>query len=818
MVTGLTLAAEQLYRRTDPEALGFRTTDELDPLDAALGQESGIGALAFGTTMRQPGYNVFVLGESGSGRRTFVREALAARAAAEPVPPDWCYVQNFQDPRRPRAVSLGAGRAAEFRHDIGVLIADLRRAIPQMLDSQEATARRAALSDRHEREAETLLEELRAELAGDPYVALRESDQDLVLSPARGGEPLTHDAFAQLPDALRATIEEHTKAARARLLLVRRGLQEVQRSLRGTLAELNGEIGGATVEALLDPLRQRYRDEPAVLRHLAALRADVVSHAEQFAAAEPAPVMPPGVPLEDFFRRYAVNVFVQHAPERGAPVVEEMNPTYSALVGYVARALQFGAMVTDFTGITAGSLQYANGGYLVLDAEDVLSRPLAWRALKRALRTRELRPAEPSGEMGLYVTDTLEPEPIPAALKVVLVGEPDTFYMLRAADTEFRELFKVKADFRPDMERTLEAERAYARFVAAGAPRDGARAFDAAAVARVIEESSRIAADQNKLTTRFGLIADLVREATHWAGASDHAVVTAADVDRALAERDHRERRPHRSLLELIERGILAFDPDGDQVGQLYGLAVLTIGDEAFGRPMRIMATAYPGLAGLSNIEREVAMSGPIHSKAFLLLSGYVARRFARTRPLALSATLSFDQLYEEVEGDSASAAELFALLSAIAGIPVHQGIAVTGAVNPAGDILPVGGVTEKIEGYFAACLARGLTGRQGVIVPHRNLASLCLRASVREAVQAGRFHVWAIDRIEQGWPLLAGLEAGEERPDGTYPEATLYRAVTDQLDQWARQVGEGAGFAPDPPRQQPEPPEEQPITIELRP
>jgi lon-related putative ATP-dependent protease len=476
-------------------------------------------------------------------------------------------------------------------------------------------------------------------------------------------------------------------------------------------------------------------------------------------------------------------------------VVEERHPTYAALVGHIARQMQFGAVVTDFTGITAGGLHRANGGYLVLDAEELLSRPLAWSALKRVLRTRELKPVEPSGEMGLVVTDMLDPEPIPASLKVILVGEPDTFYLLRAADDEFRELFKVKADFRPDVERTPEIERAYAAFVARSGPREGAPPFDAAAVACIAEEGSRIAADQNKLTTRFGLIADLVRESSHWATAAGRELVTVDDVKHALRERDARERRPHRALLELIERRILAFEPSGEAAGQVYGIAVLTVGDEGFGRPMRVMATAFVGQGGLSNLEREVAMSGPIHSKGFLLLSGYVARRFARNRPLVLSATISFDQVYEEIEGDSASAAELYALLSAVSSVPVRQGIAVTGAVNQVGTILPVGGVTQKVEGFFAACQCVGLTGEQGVILPRRNLASLVLRDEVREAVAAGWFHVWAIDAFEQGWPILTGLEAGEEDEQGEYPEGSVYRAVTDRMDAWA---GMGAEQEPE--------------------
>jgi lon-related putative ATP-dependent protease len=530
-----------------------------------------------------------------------------------------------------------------------------------------------------------------------------------------------------------------------------------------------------------------------------------VQHQDQFATVEREKTGPAFAPQDDFFGRYAVNVVVRHEPGMGAPIIEESHPTYTALVGHVARQVHFGVMVTSVSGITAGALHRANGGFLVLDAEELLARPLAWSALKRVLRTRQLKPVESSGEVGLVVADSLDPEPIPVALKVVLVGEPNTFYMLRALDAEFRELFKVKADFRPDMERTPDTERAYASFIAASAPRDGAPPFDADAVACIIEEGSRIAADQNKLTTRFGLIADLIREAAHWAGTRERTVVGRADVDRALSERDLRERRPHRALLELIERRVLAFEPDGTAVGQIYGLAVLSAGDEAFGRPIRVMATAFVGPGGLSNLEREVAMSGPIHSKAFLLLSGYIARRFARNRPLALSATISFEQLYEEIEGDSASAAELYALLSAVADVPVRQGIAVTGAVNQIGTILPVGGVTEKVEGFFAACQCVGLTGEQGVILPRRNATNLALRDDVRAAVAAGRFHVWAIDRFEEAWPLLTGVAAGEEDEDGAYPPGSLYRAVADRLDAWVAQLRGGPagglieiGYVPD--------------------
>ncbi|NJD09485.1 MAG: ATP-dependent protease [Gemmatimonadetes bacterium] len=791
MADELALRPEQLYRRTDPGTLGFATTAELPPLVGAIGQAEGMAALEFGVTMRGGGYNIFVLGESGSGRRSFVLEALHRRAGQQAPPPDWCYVQSFTDSRRPRAVAVAAGRGDALARDVALAIEDLRRLVPPALEADEAVGRRTAAAEARERQAGELLDEFRAELKDNGSVVLRETENDYGLIPAHEGQPLKPETYLALPEEVREAIDAQVREARNRMLTINRRMHDLQREARAAVAEINRDATARTVQLQLAPLHAKYAGERRVLAHLEALAHDIEEHQEQFATTEREKQPAPLLPQEDFFKRYAVNVIVRNAPAGGAPVIEERHPTYAALVGHVARQMQFGAVVTDFTGITAGGLHRANGGYLVLDAEDLLTRPLAWSALKRVLRTREVKPVEPSGEMGLVVTDMLDPEPIPAALKVILVGEPGTFYLLRAADDEFRELFKVKADFRPDVERTPETERAYAAFVASAAPREGAPPFDAAAVACIIEEGSRIAADQNKLTTRFGLIADLVRESSHWSLTQGRGQVTVADVQHALLERDTRERRPHRALLELIERRILAFAPSGEAAGQLYGIAVITVGDEAFGRPMKVMATAFVGQGGLSNLEREVAMSGPIHTKGFLLLSGYVARRFARNRPLALSATISFDQVYEEIEGDSASAAELFALLSAVSDVPIRQGIAVTGAVNQVGTILPVGGVTEKIEGFFAACQRVGLTGEQGVILPRRNLANLVLRDEVRDAVAAGRFHVWAIDAFEDGWPILTGLSAGEEDEYGEYPPGTIYRAVTDRMDSWAGMDGE---------------------------
>ncbi|MBI4538502.1 MAG: AAA family ATPase [Gemmatimonadetes bacterium] len=786
------LALEELHRVCDPVGLGFRSTAEIRPLDGALGQDDAMDALAFGVSVPSAGYNLFVLGRPGSGRRTFVRQALTARAAAEPTPPDWCYVFNFRDARRPRAVRLPSGRALAFQRDVRDLIADLRRAIPQALEAEDVASRRAAIVEEREEVAAKALDQLQRELELDPYAALVRSGDALVVVPARGGEPVERETYVRFPEELREEIDRHVRDARSRAFAVQRRIHELQREARDRVAELNREIARGVGDHRIAALKERYAGSEGVARYLDELGDDAVEHTDEFIRAsddtgDVAKLIFGGT-QEEFLRRYQVNPLVTHAPGSGAPVIEESNPNLVNLLGRMEGQMRFGVMVTDFTRIAPGAVHRANGGYLVLDAGEVLTRPLAWPALKRTLRTRELRPADPGAELGVLAMESLEPEPIPAALKVVLIGDPFLYYLLQALDTEFPELFKAKVDFAPHMDRTPEAEQGYARFIAAQCARESLLPFEAEAAARVIEEGSRVAGDQRRLTTRFREIVDLVREAAYVATAEERATVGAADVERALEARHRRNTRPHRELLELIDRGILRFEPRGEAAGQLYGIGLIAVNENMFGRPIRVMASAYLGTLGVINIEREARLSGPIHSKGFLVMSGYLGRRFARGQPLILSASLSFDQLYEEVEGDSASAAELYALLSAISGVPLQQGMAVTGAVNQEGVILPVGGVTQKVEGFFAACERVGLTGEQGVVLPRANVENLVLCKDVRNAVAADRFHIHAIDRIEDGWPILAGLSAGEPSADGSFPERTVYGAVMDQLSVWAEQ------------------------------
>lgn len=797
------LPPEELHRPCDPGALGFETTETLEPLRAALGQDDAMEALAFGVAVASPGYNLFVAGQPGSGRTTMVRRVLRERAAHRSPPPDWCYVFNFRDPRRPRALRLPPGRGRELRDDMEWLLSELRHAIPLALDSDDVAARRAAIFQERARQARAALTDLRGEVEDDEYVAFMGGDEGLTVVPARGGEPLTREAFEDLPEEMRSEIEERVREVAGRLFQVQRKSVELQREARDRAVGLHREVVRSVVAHRVEMLKDRYRETEGVEGYLDEVTEDVVRFTHRFALGDggdgdgdlamegPDGVL--GASREDFFRRYAVNplihrVSASQGPEEGVPVVEEPNPTLRNLLGRIEGQFRFGFMVTDLTRIVPGALHRANGGYLVLEASEVLSRPFAWGALKRSLQTGELRPGDAGEETGLPNVESLEPAPIPLDVKVVLVGEVHLFYLLQAMDPDFAELFKVKVDFGPRMPRTPEAERAFGAFIGARCRDEGLPHFHAGAVARVIDEAARRAGDRTKLTTRFRDVLDLLHEAAHFAVEGEAAVVEASHVERALSARSRRNRRPHRELLELIDRGIIAFHPRKEEVGQLYGIALNSLGEEHFGRPIRVMASAYLGTGGLINIEREASLAGPLHTKGFLVLSGYLGRRFAGAHPLVLSASLSFDQLYEEVEGDSASVAELYALMSAIGEIPLRQGIAVTGALNQEGIVLPVGGVTAKVEGFFDACLQAGFTGEQGVVLPRRNVGALMLRKEIRDAVAQGRFHVWAVDRVEEGWPILAGRPAGEREADGGYTRGSANRAVADRLAGWADQ------------------------------
>ncbi len=791
------LAPPQLCRRSRAEDLDFETTEQLADVEAPLGQDRATAALAFGTAMRHEGYNVYVLGPPGLGRHGLVERVLAARAAGEPTPPDWCYLHDFASGQRPRAVQLPAGRAAPFRQDLEKLVEELRAALPASFESDEYRTRVQVLEKQlaERREAVVQKEQRRGE---ERAITVVRTPMGLAVAPVKDGQVLDPDQFHKLPEEERERIQKDLTAVQEDLQAALRAIPRLEREHREQVKAVNREVALFAVEHLIDEVRARYADLPAAVAHLDAVQRDVVENVHEFLGAaeseDAAGQVRKLLAETPAFRRYGANVVVDHAATRGAPVVYEDLPTHANLVGRIEHHAHFGALVTDFTLIRAGALHRANGGYLVLDARALLQQPFAWDDLKRALRARQVRIEPPERLLGLSGTASLEPEPIPLEVKVVLVGDRQLHHLLAELDPDFPALFKVEADFDDDLPRDPERERGYARLVATVARRERLRPLDRGAVARVLERASRLAGDGSRLTAHLRSLGDLLREADHFAARSGRAVVARADVQAAVDAQIARADRVRQRLLDEIGRGTYLIDTAGERAGVVNGLSVLQLAGYAFGRPSRITARVRLGRGEVVDIEREVELGGPIHSKGVLILAGFLGGRYAADRPFTLAASLVFEQSYGGVEGDSASSAELYALLSALSGLPIRQSIAVTGSVNQLGEVQAVGGVDEKIEGFFDVCRARGLTGQQGVVIPAANASRLMLRDDVVAAAAERRFHVWAVDHVDQGIELLTGVAAGERRPDGSWADGSVNARVAARLADLAERARAFAG------------------------
>ncbi len=783
----LALSPDRLYTRCDPASFDFSTTAQLEPIAEAVGQGAALEAVRFGVGIRREGYNLFILGPSGLGKHTLVRAFLESRAAREPVPGDWCYVNDFDHPHKPRALSLPAGRATGFQHGMEQLVEELKSAIPACFESDEYRTRLEDIDVAFKERQEKAFKELGSE-AEKQGVALLQTPGGFAFGPIKDGEVITPDDYEKLPEKEKGRIEAVVATFQERLQKIIHQIPQWRRERRRKIKELNQEISQVTVGQLLDSLREQYVEEQPVLAYLDAVKKDVIEHLDEFRRSEePNPNPLSGGGGEEFFKRYQVNVLVDRKEAEGAPVVYEDHPMYGNLVGRVEHLSQWGALVTDFTLVKAGALHRANGGYLLLDAYRLLVQPFAWDSLKRVLRSREIRIESVGQMLGLVSTVSLEPEPIPLDVKVVLFGERQLYYLLCEYDPDFAELFKVAADFEDEIDRNAETHGLYARLVATLAQREGLLPFDRGAVARVIEHAARSADDAEKLSTHMRGLADLLREADFWGREAKGEAVTAADVQQAIDSRIRRADRLRKKINEEILRGTLMIDTDGERVGQVNGLVVIDLGNFAFGHPARISATTRVGEGELIDIEREVELSGPIHSKGVLILSSFLAQRYAREHPLSLAASLTFEQSYSEVEGDSASVGELCALLSSLAGVPVKQSLAVTGSVNQHGEVQPIGGVNEKIEGFFDICRERGLTGGQGVLIPRANVKHLMLREDVVEAARQGKFHVYAVDTVDQAVELLTGTPVGELDASGHAPEGSINALVMNRLEEFSK-------------------------------
>ena len=781
------LSVEQLYQRCDPALLDFETTAELEDLSEVIGQERAIGALHFGVGIRKKGYNLYVLGPPGLGKHNVVKTYLQAKAGEAPAPADWCYVNDFEDPNRPRALRLPAGRGAALRRDMQHLIEDLLSAIPAAFDAEEYQARAKEIEKEFHERQEKALGELQ-ERAKAEHIALLRTPGGFAFAPMSDEEVMSPDAFAKLPEDEQKALEAQVSELQEQLQKLLSQVPQWRKETRDKLKALTQETTLLAVGHEIDALRDSYKEFPDVLSFLDAVQQDIVDNVDDFRNQEEVPENQLGraAMREPAFRRYQVNVVVDHDEERNAPVVYENNPTHDNLVGRIEHLAQMGALVTDFMLIKSGALHRANGGYLILDAHKLLTQPYAWEALKRALFAEQIR-IESLGQMlSLISTASLEPEPIPLNVKVVLLGDRMLYYLLYEYDPEFGELFKVAADFEEQIDRSAENTRLYARMLATVARQEELQPFDRGAVARLIEHAARRVEDTEKMSTHMSGIADLLREADHWASQAGRSTVTTSDVDYAIEQQVYRSGRIQQRLQEAIRRGTLLIDSDGEQVGQVNGLTIMELGGFLFGHPTRITATARLGEGELVDIEREVELGGASHSKGVLILSNFLSARYARQRPMSLSASLVFEQSYGYVDGDSASVGELCALLSVLAEAPVRQSLAVTGSVNQHGQVQPIGGVNEKIEGFFDICKARGLNGEQGVIIPATNVKHLMLRRDVREAAEQGRFHIYAVATVDEAVALLTGLPAGERGDGDRFPEGSVNRRVEDRLLQFS--------------------------------
>lgn len=789
------LTPGELYQRTDTDLFSFETTEDLADLVEVIGQPRAVEAVSFGMDIEQPGYNIYALGPAGTGKRSLVNEFFNKRAQSDPVPYDWCYVHNFKHDYRPNAIRLPSGKGTEFQQDLEQLVEETRNALAAAFESDEYRARRRLIEEEFQERHEKALEEIQQKAQANNLALLR-TPSGVVFAPVREGEVLPPDEFQKMPEVERQNLEKSVEELQGELQKMLQLIPGWQREIRNRLRELNQEITTYAIGGLINEIRQKYEEFQEVLHYLEDVQKDIVENASEILPSEEgaeegrqnplAALIARSRPEQSPTRRYQVNLLVDHRESQGAPVIYEDNPTYQNLVGRVDHTAQMGALTTDFTQVKPGALHRANGGYLIIDAHKVLVQPYAWEALKRALRSQQIRIESIAQMLSLISTVSLEPEPIPLDIKVALLGDRLLYYLLNQLDPDFAELFKVQADFEEQMDRYGNNQEMYARMITTLVRKNNLRPFDRGAVARVIEHGSRLVGDAEKVSIQVREIANLLREADYWANKNGNHAVHKEDVQKAIEAQIYRADRLRESFQENILRETILISTTGTRVGQVNGLSVIGLGNFTFGTPSRITARVRMGKGEVVNIEREVELSGPIHSKGVMILSSFLGARYAVDKPLSLSASLVFEQSYSGVEGDSASSAELYALISAIAEVPIKQSLAVTGSVNQHGEVQAIGGVNEKIEGFFDICKARGLTGDQGVLIPVANTKHLMLRHDVIEAVAAGQFHIYPIQYIDQGIEILTDMVAGEPDEEGKYPPDTVNGRAQTRLEKLA--------------------------------
>jgi len=780
----------QVYRSCDLRSLKFKTTEDLTPCRDYIGQKRAVEAINFGLGMEFRGYNLYLAGPPGVGKTTTIETILSSVAKDKPSPPDWCYVFNFQDPNEPKAIELPKGKGKEFRNDMEDFLHDLRMDIPRAFESKEFEEQRQNTMNEFQREKTNLFEELQKK-AAETQMQVQFSPTGIITIPLIEGKPVTQENYNSLDEETREKIKARKEKIDIEVAEALKIARKIEKKAAEKVKELEKKVALFSVRDLIESIREKYKTYPQVIDYFDQIQKHILENIDNFLPARGAPagvLMPFSMPQQEpAFTEYKVNVFTDNSNTEGAPVIFETHPTYNNLFGTIEKEARFGALVTDFTMIRAGSLAKASGGYLVIDVLDLFKYPFVWDSLKKALENEELRIEDLYQQYGFSGTLGIKPEPVKLDVKVVIAGNSQLYHMLYAYDEDFRKLFKVKADFDYIAERNDMTLSQYSCLIKSVCDMDGLNKFDRSGVETVIEYSSRLAGDQNKLSVQFGAITKILKEADYWAKLDNNSKsIKREHVEKAIDEKIYRSNMIEEKIQEMIAKGIILVDTEGLVIGQINGLAVYNIGDYAFGRPSRITCETYMGTEGVMNIERRAKLSGSIHDKGVLILSGYIGTKYAQKKPLSLSASIGFEQSYEMIDGDSASTAELVVLLSSLSGIPIKQSFAVTGSVNQKGQIQPIGGVNEKVEGFFEVCKAKGLTGEQGVVIPYQNVKNLMLKKEVVQAVKDKIFHIYPAESVDQVIELLTGKEAGGRGSTGKFKTGTINYLVDKKLKEFA--------------------------------
>ncbi len=783
------LKPEDLRCVCNPDMFTFESTLEIQPLDVVIGQERAVRAIDFGLNMKSNGYNIFVTGPEGTGKTTIVKEITRRHAKELSTPPDWCLVNNFKDEYRPRPIPVPPGKAARFARSMNRFVDSFRTRLPIELESDSFREKAAEIQKKYDRQKHRIFEALN-QSAKKKGLMINRSPTGYQTIPLKGDVPMSQEDYEALPGEAKAEIETIINAFQSEVQDRVREASRLSQSFQKDILQLTEQVALFLTKNRLDIIRETFAESPEILKHLEAVQDDIVENVEQFIVLRnksEGKEKKAGYPAESVFLRYKVNVLVDHSATKGAPVIFEPNPTYQNVFGQIEKKTFMGTVISDFTMVQSGSLARANGGILIMDVESVLTAPYVWDALKRALQNRQIFIEDVSGSAGFGVA-SLRPEPIPVDVKVILLGDYAPFQLLQNQDSKFNKIFKVRADFDFEVERTPETMLLYARFIARVCKEEQLLPFTAGGVAAVVEFGEKAIASKDKLSLRFGPIVGIIKEADYWARGENAELVTDQHVFKAFSEYRFRYNLYEEKIHESYVDNTVMIDVKGDVIGQVNALAVYQMGDIAFGRPSRITAETYMGKKGIINIERESKMSGKTHDKGMMILSGYLGRTFAQTYPLSLSISITFEQSYSGIDGDSASSTELYAVLSALSDLPIRQGIAVTGSVNQKGIIQAIGGVNHKIEGFFDVCRAKGLTGDQGVMIPMANVKNLMLKKNLVEAVKNGKFHIYKVATIEEGIEILTGVPAGTPDEKQVFPENSVFGKVRKKLDRYFKQ------------------------------